>query len=189
MKKMQQAAPEFTTDADGLELAHVALANTEQRATLHADDFRQLMAAGWSKHWALTNTGGRFEYVLAYARGPLNNPRTVPVARLIAQAPKGRRVTYIDGDRTNLRRDNLRIVKGGGLTKAHASTLRPSKDAPPQRSPAVTSETLQTPRTTPENRHHPLKYLAKISAGVSIHRAARASPRARVNDRAPCGVT
>lgn len=145
MKKMQQAAPEYTTDTDGQELAHIALANTDQRATLYAEDFRQLMVEGWSRHWTLANTGGRFEYVLANVRGPMNNPRTVPVARLIAQAAKGRRVTYIDGDRTNLRRDNLRIVKGGGLTKAHASALRPSKDAPAQRIPAVTSETPQTP--------------------------------------------
>src|SRR3546814_20825895 len=87
------------------------------------------MAAGWSKHWALTNTGGRFEYVLAYARGPLTNPRTVPVARLIAPAPKGRRVTYIDGDRTTLRRANLRIVQGGGLTNDHSRPLRTSHDA------------------------------------------------------------
>lgn len=143
MKKMQQAQPEFTTDADGQQLAHVALANTGQRATLYAEDHAWLMGEGWSPYWSLTNTGGRHDYVLANARGPRNNPRTVTVARLIAQAAKGQRVTYADGDHTNLRRDNLRIVKGGGLTKAHARALRPCKDATPQCAPAAPIETLQ----------------------------------------------
>jgi hypothetical protein len=128
MKKMQQAQPEFTTDDNGQQLAHVALANTNQRATLYAEDYAWLMSEGWSPFWSLTNTGGRYDYVLANARGPRDNPRTVTLARLIAQAAKGQRVTYADGDRTNLRRDNLVIVKGGGLTKASAHALRPGKE-------------------------------------------------------------
>jgi hypothetical protein len=157
MKKMQQASPQFTTDADGQRLVHVALANSQQRATLYAEDFLWLMNDGWSPYWSLTNTGGRFEYVLANGRSPLNKPRTVTLARLIAQAAKGRRVTYLDGDRTNLRRDNLRIVKGGGLTKAHASALRPRKDAAPQRAPTVPTETPQTPAVPmqPQAAHTP----------------------------------
>lgn len=129
MQRKQQAAPEFTTDADGQELAHIALANTDRRATLYAEDFQRLMDAGWSPHWSLTNTGWRFAYVLAHACNPMNRSRSITLARLIAQAAKGQRVTYADGDRTNLRRDNLRIVKGGGIAKAHASALRPSKHA------------------------------------------------------------
>lgn len=129
MKKMQQAQPEFTTDADGQQLAHVALANTNKRATLYAEDHAWLMAKGWSPYWSLTNTGGRHDYVLANARGPRDTPRTITIARLIAQAAKGQRVTYADGDRTNLRRDNLVVVKGGGLTKANARALRPGKEA------------------------------------------------------------
>ncbi|MHB1058063.1 MAG: hypothetical protein ACYC0F_09300 [Rhodanobacter sp.] len=131
MKYRQQAAPEYTTDADGQQLVHIALANTDQRATLYAEDFQRLMDAGWPPYWSLTNTGGRFDYVLAYARSPMNRPRSITLARLIAQAAKGQRITYADGDRTNLRRDNLLIVKGGGPTKAHALALRPSKEAAP----------------------------------------------------------
>jgi hypothetical protein len=188
MKKMQQAAPEFTTDADGQELTHVALANTDQRATLYAEDFRHLMDAGWSRHWALTNTGGRFEYVLAYARGPMNNPRTITLARLIAQAAKGQRVTYADGDRTNLRRDNLVIVKGGGLTKAHASALRPCKEAAPQRIPADPSGPMRShathtrpvrPTESTGNPSAPGKSAAAYTARV-IDRAALS---ARVGER------
>ena len=145
MKKMQQAQPEFTTDADGQELAHVALANTQQRATLYAEDYKQLMDDGWSPYWSLTNTGGRFEYVLIHAHGPTGRRRTITLARLIAQAAKKQQVTYADGDRTNLRRDNLLIVRDGGSAKAHASALRPRKDAAPHRGPTVTTETPQTP--------------------------------------------
>jgi hypothetical protein len=138
MKKMQQAQPQFTTDAEGQELVHVALANSQLRATLYAEDYQRLMDEGFSPYWSLSNTGGRFEYVLANARSPMGTPRTITLARLIAQAAKGRRVTYADGD-------NLLIVKGGGGTKAHASALRPRKDATPQRAPTVPTETQQTP--------------------------------------------
>jgi len=45
MKKQQQAAPEYTTDADGQQLVHIALANSNQRATLYAEDYQRLMDA------------------------------------------------------------------------------------------------------------------------------------------------
>jgi hypothetical protein len=147
MNKMQQAQPKFTTDADGKQLAHVALANTQQRATLYAEDYKQLMEQGWSPYWSLTNTGGRFEYVLSHAHGSTGTRRTITLARLIAQAAKKQQVKYADGDRTNLRRDNLLIVRGSGSAKAHASALRPRKDAAPLRTPTVTTETPQTPQT------------------------------------------
>lgn len=70
MKKKQQAAPEYTTEADGQQLVHVALANTDQRATLHAEDFERWLGAGFSPFWSFARTGGRFQYVLVNARSP-----------------------------------------------------------------------------------------------------------------------
>lgn len=157
MKQKQQAAPEYTTDADGQELAYIALANTDRRATLYAEDFQRLRDAGWSPHWSLTNTGGRFAYVLAHARNTMNRPRSITLARLVAQAAKGQRITYADGDRTNLRRDNLLIVKGGGSSKTHTSALSPSKNAALRLIPTVTSETPQTPQTPAAARSRPVR--------------------------------
>lgn len=125
MKKMQQAPTTFTTDAHGQRLAHVALANTSQRATLYAEDLERLLAAGWSPYWTHTSTGGRFRYVLARAANPRGRQRSITVARLIVQTAKGFRVEYIDGDRCNLRRDNLRAVKGGGYAPTAAAALHP----------------------------------------------------------------
>lgn len=125
MKIRQQAPTTFTTDAHGQRLAHVAMANTSQRATLYAEDLERMIAAGWSPYWSLTNTGGRFLYVLARAANPSGRYRSVTVARLIAAPSKGFRVQYIDGDRCNLRRDDLRVVKGGGHAPTPAAALHP----------------------------------------------------------------
>ncbi len=133
MKTRQQAAPQYTTDAEGQQLVHVALANTDQRATLHAEDYQRWLAAGFSRHWSLTNTGGRFLYVLAHARSPSSSQRSLTVARWIAGAGKGQRVGYADGDRLNLCRENLALVQGPA--KAAAAWLRPN-DGTPLRRPA-----------------------------------------------------
>lgn len=126
MKKHKQQAPTtFTTDGHGQRLAHVAMANTDQRATLYADDLDHLLAAGFSAHWQWCKTNPRFRYVLAYARTPAGKQRTITIARLIAGAGKGQVVEYIDGDRANLRRDNLRIVRGSGRTQTPADAILP----------------------------------------------------------------
>lgn len=150
-KIMQQAAPEFTTDADGLRLAHVALANTDKRVTLYAEDYDRLITDGWSRHWALTNTGGRFEFVLVNGRGPHDRTRTVTVARLIARCGKGQRTHYADGDRTNLRRDNLTVSKGGGNASFPAAALQPrgsfEVDATADKVKRTRKKATQTPTT------------------------------------------
>jgi len=167
-KKMQQAPTTFTTDAHGQRLAHVALANTSQRATLYAEDLERLIAAGWSPYWSLTNTGARFLYVLTGAANPRGRKRSVTVARLIAQPAKGFRVQYIDGDRCNLRRDNLRTAKGGGHAPTPAAALHPRRaefiaDKPakdeaakgcreaPQRVPVAREECHSTATEAPGN--------------------------------------
>jgi len=126
MKKIKQQAPtSYTTDAHGQRLAHVAMANTGQRATLYADDLDRLLAAGFSAHWHWCKTNPRFRYVLASARTPAGEQRSITIARLIAGAGKGQVVKYIDGDRANLRRDNLRIARGTGRTQTPAAAVLP----------------------------------------------------------------
>jgi hypothetical protein len=113
MKQKQQALPEFTIDVEGRELAHVALANSNRRATLYAEDYRRLIDAGFSRHWSLTGTSRRGRmYPTLYAYDADGRDRAVTVARLILDAPRGRRVEPIDGDALNMRGDNLEQVRG-----------------------------------------------------------------------------
>ncbi|WP_157510989.1 hypothetical protein [Frateuria sp. Soil773] len=126
MKKYKQQAPTtYTTDATGQRLAHVALTGTCQRATLYADDLERLLEAGWSPHWSWCKTNPRFSYVLVGARTMKGVQRSLTVARLIADAGKGQCVVYNDGDRTNLRRDNLRLVRGSGRVQTPAAAVLP----------------------------------------------------------------
>jgi hypothetical protein len=131
MKKKQQAAPEYTTDADGRQLVHAALANTDQRATLYAEDYQRWLAAGFPPFWSFVSTGGRFQYVLASTRSPSNSKRSLTVARWIASAGRGQRVCYADGDRLNLRSENLELAQG--TAKAAAAWLRPNDGTPLRR--------------------------------------------------------
>lgn len=130
-KHKQQAAPEFTTDADGNRLVHVALACTHERATLYAEDYERVIADGFSPYWAIASTGGRQRYVLVQARSPSNVGRSLTVARLVAQAGKGQRVGYSDGDRLNLRRENLVLTKGPA--KAAVDWLHPKSTKAPRK--------------------------------------------------------
>ena len=126
MKIMQQAPTTFTTDADGQRLAHVALANTNQRATLYAEDLDRLLAAGWSPYSHCYETNGRHRYVLVRAYTPDGKRgRTMTVARLVADAGKQQRVVYIDGDRANLRRENLCITSDSRRTQTPACAALP----------------------------------------------------------------
>lgn len=111
MKKMQQAQPEFTADADGQQLVHVALANTDQRATLYAEDYQRWIGAGFSRHWSLNDNGNGSAYVKADGRRADGRKTKLRVARLIAGAGKGEHVRFADGNTLNLRAGNLRIQR------------------------------------------------------------------------------
>lgn len=129
MKKYKQQAPTiYTTDSDGRRLAHVALAETARRATLYAEDLERVLAAGWSPFWSYTSTDKttpRRRYVLVQGYNANGRRRSLTVARLVAEVSKGQRVKYADGDRLNLRRENLLIKKGGAWMPLES--LRPNK--------------------------------------------------------------
>jgi len=139
MKKTKQRATTiFTIDSNRRRLAHVALAETDQRVTLYAHDLERVLAAGWSPFWSYTRTGkpgSRRRYVLVNARNPKDGQRTLTVARLVAEAGKRQVVRYVDGDTLNLRRENLLVQKG--IAWMAVETLRPKKED--QREDAVTT--------------------------------------------------
>lgn len=115
MKKQnhkRQAASEFTTDADGQQLVHVALANSNQRATLYAEDYQRMMAAGFTRHWQHAKDGRGNAYATLGAYNPKGVDCLVSVARLIAQAKAGQSVRYADGNPLNLRTENLKLMRG-----------------------------------------------------------------------------
>lgn len=111
-QQKQQALPEFTTDADGYELAHIALANSNQRATLYAEDYRRLIDAGFSRHWQYTKDAHGSAYVTLSAYKAQGEDRLVPVVRLIVGAKHGQRVRASDGNTRNLRKENLTLYHG-----------------------------------------------------------------------------
>lgn len=139
MKKIKHRAPIiFTTDSEGRCLAHVALAETNQRTTLYAEDLERILAEGWSPFWSYTSTNKTAphrKYVLVHAIGANGRRRSLTVARLIAKASKGQRVKYADGDRLNLCPENLLVKKGGAWMPLES--LRPRMGA--QREAAVTT--------------------------------------------------
>ena len=118
MKIKQQAPTTFTIDADGQRLAHVAMANASQRATLYAEDLERLIAAGFSEHWQYTEDGRGGAYPTLCAFTPSGHGRMVPVARLIAGAGHGERVRANDGNTLNLRSENLSFFAGAAWFNA-----------------------------------------------------------------------
>lgn len=97
------------TDLDGKAIVLVSLANHDRPAKLLAEDFAAIVEAGYTDQWTFNSNGIRHAYVRCYAA---TRGRLATVARLIVAPRKGYRVRYIDGDRLNLRGDNLQQVRG-----------------------------------------------------------------------------
>ena len=85
----------------------VALSNHHEPAVLDHRDYQRLQGAGLCGPWFLNSNGGGYDHVRCMAGGVL-----MTVARLIVEAPTGRRVRYLDGNRLNLCRNNLALEKG-----------------------------------------------------------------------------
>jgi hypothetical protein len=78
-------------------------------AYLLPEDFELLVKLGLSTQWNLNPLG----YVTApCARAPGAN---VSVARVLLDCGPGQRVSYLDGNKLNLRRENLKL-KGGAYS-------------------------------------------------------------------------
>lgn len=101
--------PIHTTDRDGAAIVLVPLANSGLCAKLRAEDFADLAERGLGANWFYNSNGGEYRYVRCYNRAAGN---VVGLSRIIARAGRRQQVTYQDGDRTNLRRENLHIEQG-----------------------------------------------------------------------------
>lgn len=94
----------LTRDHDGRAIVLVPLAYSSERVKLLPDDYDKLVLAGVSAEWTRRGTEGRYVYCGSRREGDL-----AIVARLIVGAGPGGQVNYHDGNRLNLRKENLWI--------------------------------------------------------------------------------
>lgn len=100
--------PTFTHDERGQPIAIVPLANGHS-ARLDRCDWESLLQRGITGNWTFNEVGKGHAYVRAKALGK----KLVMIAREILGARPGEIVGYRNGDRTDLRRSNLLLSRGG----------------------------------------------------------------------------
>jgi hypothetical protein len=180
MKKQnqkKQAAPEFSTDADGQQLVHVALANTDQRATLYAEDYQRLMAAGFSPYWNHTTDGAGNHYPVLSAYTAQGQNRTVTIARLISCAGAGKRVRCADGNTLNLCAENLKLED--------APVWRSAADWFPNVAALRAAGIAPVVRDKAEEKRGPRKLRSNGRARLAVIRHTPAVPTAPAQPRQP----
>lgn len=106
--------PIYSQDRDGRDIVLVPLANHAQPAKLLKEDFERLTDCGLGTAWTFNDNGKGNAYVRTHAPGR----NLITVARAIVEIGRGRRVHYRDGNRLNLRSDNLTTACGYAKGKA-----------------------------------------------------------------------
>lgn len=86
-------------------LVNVSLSNSKSYVQMYEDDFNELMDLGLTPRWRLAEDGTPMASVLPQ--------KSVAVARVLLDATK-EKVRYLNGKRTDLRRDNLILDSRGG---------------------------------------------------------------------------
>ncbi len=82
----------------------------------------------WAGLWSLARTGRRFYVVGKYP--PVAGTSTAHLARWLVGAGRGDMVQYADGDTLNLRRANLRLLRGEDRTAWFRKQAVPAVPAP-----------------------------------------------------------
>lgn len=104
-----------STDSNGKPVVKVPLSNSNQFATLYEQDFNDLTGLGLSLKWSQASDG--------MVRVNVTGRPNLSVARLVTNAFK-ETVSYANGDKTDLRRDNLILDDSGrGNAKSRARDL------------------------------------------------------------------
>jgi hypothetical protein len=93
---------------NGQNLVIVPLSNSNSKIKLYEKDYDYLDSLGAGLPWKL---------YLGYV-AVRNNDKDISIARLLALAAKGQKVSYADGNPLNLSRPNLVIKPGAGRHRA-----------------------------------------------------------------------
>lgn len=96
------------TDNQGRACTSITLARNAGTARILSADIAVLKRADVSLNWFLNEAGTPRSYVRGHQRGG----NTVTIARIITGARPDQHIHHLDGDRLNLRRDNLQVIKG-----------------------------------------------------------------------------
>ncbi|MDB5409356.1 MAG: hypothetical protein JWL84_4268 [Rhodospirillales bacterium] len=146
-----------TIDHDGERIVLVPVINSRLPAKLSACDYDRLIAAGLSPRWTFNPAAPGRCYVRAPGGKATGN--LALIARLVAEVGAGQCVKYADGDRLNLRRENLLIRKDRTAKHATMQTLLAGQrriGAPPStaghQSPPATSHRLTHRWKSPDRR-------------------------------------
>jgi hypothetical protein len=109
MRKRKLPTVTPAVDSDGKAIVYVSLGNSPLKVRMFPEDFDLLKSRGLGGGWYLSKDGRGHTYVLVSSR----EKDTTVARRLLAINAYGARVRvkYIDGDRLNLRRDNLIVVE------------------------------------------------------------------------------
>ncbi len=99
----------FAPDEHGEEIAYLTMRSCGTEVELYARDLAALARKGVSWNWHLNTARGN-GYVSVHDPDHLGQKQGV--ARLIALAGRGEAVRYRDGNRLNLRADNLYLSHG-----------------------------------------------------------------------------
>lgn len=119
----------YTTDTDGQPIVLVPL-SSGARAKLFPRHYERLQRMGIGPNWFLNGNGRGQFYVRAKSPAGSGWGNLAQVARLIAcPSKRGASVTYRDGDRLNLRWDNLDVSRSRGRGKAREQFLPDDVDA------------------------------------------------------------
>lgn len=99
-------------DEDGTPIVRVELVNRRGVfATVDEADFNRLLDAGFSPRWCLNESAPGFFYVRCYQGGVAG--KLGVVARLVAEAGRGRQIKYRNGNTLDLRSRNLLTARAG----------------------------------------------------------------------------
>lgn len=101
-------------DENGKHVVKVPLSSTDNYATLYEQDFNDLVDLGLSANWKQGADG------IVQVRVP--GRTNLSVARLVTDA-SSQRVSYLNGDKRDLRRDNLVLDGNGVRAKIRARDL------------------------------------------------------------------
>lgn len=109
------------TDATGRCCTRVPLANSPLYAVLLTEDFERLTAAGLTRNWGLNRNKSEGQ---AYVCAKVTGANTISVSRLVTGAGRRQIVRYGNGDRLDLRAENLYVSKGGTARKDCSAILQ-----------------------------------------------------------------